>query len=345
MQHIWKDRIINVLLLVGSLLLLVLFLEGFLRFSGIERLESRRPHLHQPSAIPGVHYEFVPNLENARGYNWERISTNNLGFRGPDLDPSKPTIAILGDSFAFGFGLNDNQTNAEPLREAFPGYNVLNLGVNGYNVEQEVRAYLAKFSNLKPTLVIMEFVFNDFGSPSILTDEAKPEVYEQQGYLEKGAVADENLRKAITQSGTLVIPGKFWLQTHSAIFNFVERRTKWLPFRQHATDHLTETVTDQDLTFYDTWLSKLAENVPDAKKIFVIWPENGGLHLGSRRKLHAMAEAKGFAVLDLYDVFGMRYPTLPWDWHPDASAQKRGGEILAEFIRYEKLLPESAPGK
>ena len=341
MQNIWRNRLINLLLLLGTLIILLLVLEWLLRFSGIERLQSRRPHLHQSSTIPGVNYEFVPNLRNVRGYNWERISTNSLGFRGPEYDPTKPSIAILGDSFAFGFGLNDNQTNAEPLREAFPGYNVLNLGVNGYNVEQEVRAYLAKFSDLKPTLVIMEFVFNDFGSPSILTNEAKPEVYEQQGYLEKGAIADENLRKAITQSGTLAIPGKFWLQTHSAIFNFVEHRTKWLPFRQHATDHLIETVTDTDLAFYDTWLSKLTENVPDAKKVLMIWPENGGLHLESRRKLHEMAEVQGFAVLDLYDIFGMSYPTLSWDWHPNASAQKRAGEILAEFIKHEKLLPEA----
>src|SRR6185503_2007568 len=102
----WKGTLLNVTLLGVTLIVLVFFLEFFLRFSGIERINSRKPHLHQRSSTEGVYYEFVPSLKNVRGYNWERISTNALGFRGPEIDPQKPTIVIIGDSFAFGFGVN-----------------------------------------------------------------------------------------------------------------------------------------------------------------------------------------------------------------------------------------------
>ncbi len=340
MPRLRREILINVLVLLGTLILLLLFLEWFLRFSGIQRLGSRNPHLHQSSSIEGVNYEFIPNLKNVRGYNWEHVSTNSLGFRGPELDSKKPSLALIGDSFVFGFGLSDNQSQDAYLRSAFPDHNILNTGVDGYNIEQEVRAYQGKFPTLQPDLAIVEFVWNDMKPASILTDEQNAQVAEPEGYYEKPAVADAKLNQAITQTGTLKIPFKLWLTKHSAIFNFVEQRTKWLPFRSHATDILTDPITKQDLAFYETWLDKLAKGLPNSKKIFVIWPEHR-LHLESRAALRAMAEQRGFLVLDLYDLFGMDYPHLSWDWHPNVDAQKKAADLLIDISKHYSLLIKS----
>ena len=331
-----KQWLVNGCLALCSVIVMMLILEFFLRFSGIERLEHRRPHLHQPSDIPGVHFTFVPNLINERGYNWERISTNSLGFRGPEPEPDKPSIAILGDSFAFGFGLNDDQTQAALLREEYSDHNVHNLGVNGYNIEQIVRAYEAIDPPLDPDLAILEFVWNDMKPPSILTDEKKPEVYALDGFLEKEK-ADEKLKDAITKPGTLNIPFKFWLTKNSAVFNFLEKRTKWLPFRAHFGDPTQETISDDNLKFYQEWFSKLDDELKGAQKIFVIWPEPNE-HVDARPALKKMASNSDWIVIDLYDTFGLTYPTLTWDWHPNAKAHHTVSELIIEAIQSNNLL-------
>lgn len=328
---------LNGLVCIGTISVMIGVLEWGLRITGVQRMESRKPHLHQASAIPGVHYSFVPNLKNERGYNWERISTNSLGFRGPELDPNKPDIVLVGDSFVFGFGMNDDESQDAHLQRAFPDYDVVNMGVNGYNIEQEARAFMARPKEIDPALLIVEFVFNDMKPPSILTDEESAEVYALDGYLERGEKADRKLEAAITKPGTLEIPFKFWLTKHSALFNFVEKRTKWLPFRYHEDRSAIETITAEDLAFYRTWFTKLAGSAPQAKKLFVIWPEPAD-HVESRKALTSMARQQGFLVLDLYDLFGKKYPTLSWDWHPNAKAQKQAAELLIRLIKEEKLL-------
>lgn len=332
-----KTAGLNLLLFLAVTAAMIALLEWGLRISGIQRMEPRRPHLHEPSPIPGVHYGFVPNLQRERGYNWERISTNSLGFRGPEPDPAKPDIVIVGDSFAFGFGLNDHETQDAHLRKAFPEFDVVNMGVNGYNIEQQARAFMARPKAIDPALLIVEFVFNDMKPASILTDEARRQVYALDGYLERGETADRKLEEAITKPGTVDIPFKLWLTKHSALFNFVEKRTKWLPFRHHEDTSDKETITDQDLAFYRTWFTKLTAAAPGAKKLFVIWPEPAQ-HLPSRAALRAMAEGQGYVVLDLYDTFGMRYPALTWDWHPNAEAQRVATERIMEVIRERSLL-------
>jgi len=292
------------------------------------------PHIHQASDIPGLNYEFIPNLKDAPGYNGESISTNSLGFRGPEFDPEKSTIVNIGDSFAFGFGVEDDETNMEPLREAFANMNILNVAVNGYNIEQEARAYVAKFHDLKPLVGIVQFTFNDMRPPSILSPA---DVEPLEDYLSRTTI-DARLAEDISKPGTLPIPFKFWLTTHSAFFRFIEKRTKWLPFRSHAEISAEDSITQADLNMYETWFGKLTSALDGASKIFVIWPESAP-HNFSRAALRAMAEKRGYLVLDLYETFGAGYPSLSWDWHPSAATQKRVGELLVELIRSHHLLP------
>lgn len=338
MKGRWKNILANMTLLGVSLIVIIAILEVFLRVSGIERLQSRRPHLHQASDIEGVYYEFIPNLKNIRGYNWERISTNGSGFRGKEIDPEKPSIVLIGDSFVFGFGVDDAEVHSHHLQEEFPGHNVINTGVNGYNIEQEVRAYLAKFRNLRPKLAIVEFVFNDMAPPSILTDEKKSEVHALDTYLSEEKI-NAQIEAAVTATGTLKIPFKFFLQQNSAVFNFIEHRTKWLPFRAKDASYEQESISEQDLAFYQTWLKQLADHLSDSEKIFVIWPE-ARPNTNARTTLTEMAESYGFHVVDLYETFGLRYPSLSWDWHPNAHAHAKVAEVLTKTIREEKLLED-----
>jgi lysophospholipase L1-like esterase len=71
-----------------------------------------------------------------------RVHQNALGFRGPDVGFPRTgarRLAVLGDSFVWGFGVeNDDIFTALLARQNEPPLEVVNLGVSGYGTDQEL---------------------------------------------------------------------------------------------------------------------------------------------------------------------------------------------------------------
>jgi len=66
-------------------------------------------------------------------------STNGLAFRGPAEAARGPCALWLGDSFTFGFGVDDGMTFADRLDAARAGgLRHVNLGTPGYSTDQEI---------------------------------------------------------------------------------------------------------------------------------------------------------------------------------------------------------------
>lgn len=323
---VWLRRlVINIGLLAATLLFLFLAGEVLLRVLIIQPMNSREVRIHQPSAIEGLVYELKPGV-STRGFGWEHITVNSEGFRSPEQDPAKPVIAVIGDSYTFGHGVNDDETNAAYLQKEFPEHYVLNAGVDGYNIEQEAIVMRERVAPLHPEIVIVEFVFNDMASKGFFDENGMINVGQ-----ETNEERNETIRTAITREGLLNFPGKFYLQKYSAVFNFVERTTKGLPFRKRITD-THDTITKEQLAFYERWFSVLDDAVETEHKIFVIWPESNW-HTESRAFLRQLAEGRGYVVIDLYDTFGNGYRHLGWDYHPRASVHQEVAELIAEAIR------------
>ena len=105
------------------------------------------------------------------------ISTNSDGLRGAknyDRTPPAGTrrIAILGDSYAFGYGCNDDQVVSavleNDLNDAPPvggrKSEVLNFGVSGYGQSEELILYRNKTRLYHPDTVILFYFENDIGN-------------------------------------------------------------------------------------------------------------------------------------------------------------------------------------
>ena len=97
---------------------------------------------------------------------------NDLGLRGPETPIEKPTgvrrVAVLGDSIAFGYWVADEQGFARQLERllnevpsAAGRVEVLNFGVPGYNLDQEIEALRSKALALAPDLVVVLVCLND----------------------------------------------------------------------------------------------------------------------------------------------------------------------------------------
>ncbi|MBL6964386.1 MAG: SGNH/GDSL hydrolase family protein [Bacteroidetes bacterium] len=93
-------------------------------------------------------------------------STNEKGFRGTKYQTphsiQKPTILLLGDSYTFGIGVNDGFEFASVMSEKLkPEFEVVNLGMGGWGLTQEIRVFFELGLSYKPEYIILQFCNND----------------------------------------------------------------------------------------------------------------------------------------------------------------------------------------
>ena len=106
-------------------------------------------------------------MVHERAGRWRFVYTiNNLRYRGAALPPAdnyaQPNIVVLGDSYTFGAGVNDGEEYASVLeRELGGSFRVINLGIGGWGLTQEIRRYDDFGARYKPKAVILQFSAND----------------------------------------------------------------------------------------------------------------------------------------------------------------------------------------
>ena len=106
-------------------------------------------------------------------------------MRGPERSIDKPDntyrIALLGDSFAFGWKVEQEKIFANILEQTLneltggnPKVEVLNFGVPGYSTFQEVAHFEESGIEFDPDAVLVFFIDNDFGLPFFIKNFSNP---------------------------------------------------------------------------------------------------------------------------------------------------------------------------
>jgi hypothetical protein len=92
------------------------------------------------------------------------IRQNQWGFRGGSLDKAKgqrQRVLVLGDSFTYGVGVEDDETFSARLEQLEPGLEVINTGANGYGTGQELLLLRDEGLAFAPDIVVLAFFWND----------------------------------------------------------------------------------------------------------------------------------------------------------------------------------------
>ena len=118
-----------------------------------------------------------------------RVRHNSLGFRDIEHDTAvKPTIAFIGDSFVWGYDVEQNVRFTEVLRAKMPEQRIVNAGVTAYGTDQELLLLRRLWDRVKPNVVVlMVCVDNDRKDNTVNTRQDGP--YKPYFDLAQGAFA------------------------------------------------------------------------------------------------------------------------------------------------------------
>ena len=187
-----KTFLLRFVLVVSSLLVGVLLAEGLTRVFF--------PHLAPRTARLTKFWQYDPR------YGWSHqpgvrgtfdsfgiqtaVTINDRGFRGPEIAydraPQRRRILVLGDSYVWGYGVNDEEVFTERLRQLRPEVEIVNLGVSGYSTDQELLLYGDEGYKYQADEVILVLTENDFIG-NLLTQQyviyGKPAFQRQDGGL------------------------------------------------------------------------------------------------------------------------------------------------------------------
>jgi len=125
-------------------------------------------------------YDLLPNAVATETGYWAAIKPTSVeinadGFRDKNYSIETPAavfrIAAIGDSLTFGFGVESDESYPKVLEKNLNSKNkqtfeVLNLGISGYNTGQEVEFLTDRGLKYHPDLVIVGYFPNDIENTS-----------------------------------------------------------------------------------------------------------------------------------------------------------------------------------
>lgn len=110
---------------------------------------------------PGLFYTLKPGV-TAKFQNKEfntSISANSFGLRDDEASLQQPSIICLGDSYAMGWGVIQQETYARRL-EQMSGRKVLNAGMSSYGTAREMML-LKQLDTTGLSVVVIQYSSND----------------------------------------------------------------------------------------------------------------------------------------------------------------------------------------
>jgi len=169
----------NILLVFISLMLALFIAEVTLRCIGVNRVKfQEKPRTGWVNVPENVWVEHHPVLGwysqknktaklTSPDFPPAEVHTNSAGFRGTrEYLSQKPIgmirIAALGDSFVFGFGVQDGETFSALFEANDKTREVLNLGVPGYGMDQIYLSYREIARAYHPDIVLIGVFPEDF---------------------------------------------------------------------------------------------------------------------------------------------------------------------------------------
>jgi len=265
-----------------------------------------------------VNYRLAPDLE---GRMWSTdfditFRTNSLGFRAEELD-EREKIVFLGDSFQFGWGVEQDESMSAVFGRFMPEYQIVNLGTPGHGTFHQTKLLEKHYEELHPKAVFYGFVSND---PS---DNVRG--YAGNEYVYKGF--------NILGEKTAMEKAKMFLYANFKGLTFFSKRffdlKTGLQAQRVHKEPILVSFDDEEVSLTIQFLSDLKQLVRQQNGTLIIYaiPSHGGRV--NLTFLEAFVDKEDIPYLDFGPIFEDReHPTFAHDAHWNKESHEFAGERL-----------------
>lgn len=253
---------------------------------------------------------------------------NSLGYRDYEPTPDDPAtpltrIAVVGDSFAVGHGMNNKD-------ETFPQILERNLG-EGYDVnlvassgwDSDVQEFHLSNYPYRPNIVVLSYYMNDID------------------YLLNDETGNPNNRFSFIEDPTLHAFIRDWFFVPNYIYYNLLQYTSSQRNEGFMTDlvgaHMDDEIWAQQALQLESFVAWTRNN--NARLIVLIWPNLAGIDLSAPAvgRIADFFESRDVQVVDMSEPL-RPYPVLDiivnrFDTHPGVIAQQIAADALLEAIR------------
>lgn len=153
-----------------------------------------------------------------------RVLCNASGLRDREHALEKPPgvrrVVVLGDSYMWGYGVENEEMFSSQLEGLLPASETINLGVNGFSTVQELIRYETKGERYAPDWVVLAFCWND------LEDNFDPKG-KTRPYVAWDATGNpEILNRPVKKNS--IDPFRIWLGQNVALSQYLEYASAFL---------------------------------------------------------------------------------------------------------------------
>ncbi len=329
-------------LLAFSLLVTGLLLEVGIRVLGLAydpQFDRRGKSILVDSADPEIRKELPAHFDGLM--LGAQVQTNSFGLRGPEIPVEKPRgvyrIAVLGDSWAFGWGVGQEKAFPAVLERLLqqaagpdaPRYEVLNFSVPAYDTLQQLAVLRRRVLRFEPDLVLIAFNINDV------------ELHDSHGPKQQ-----ERLYRDIER----------FLNTHSHLIRFVNDRLRRVALRMsiersgkvnhYMALYAADSSAWQQVQDALGEMQQLARQA-GACTYLAVCPWMNVLNANNpyrdiHRQIVETSISLGTPALDLFPYFEGRDPNdlriSPLDGHPRDEGHRIAAEAIAADLQARGLL-------
>lgn len=348
-----RSILINLSLLLISILVALFVSEIALRVMGFTALyvsperdrfwkyDSLLGWAHQPGQ-EGV-------FETPQFRSVVRINEKGLRDRSHPYERQGDTqrILVLGDSFAWGYGVEESERFSQQLEESL-GAEVINAGVSGYSTDQELLWYQNEGIKYETDLVILVIAGNDVGDNDRLlvnTIYYKPKFIIEEGQL---VPTGHPVPKTSTQGRFI-----YSLSQRSALAYFLIQRyfdflSLYARFKNSDRPHASAPVSSlnaerEPFELTVALIDEMKKIAESNKANFLIVTTDRWWNYpaaDSYEDFVVLLESKGFLVLDVESMpgFDPDKMLIPDDGHWNKMGHEFVAEKIESLIETQQLL-------
>ncbi len=287
-----------------------------------------------------------------------RVDHNELGLRDASYPlvrtAGKQRLLVVGDSFAWGYGVERNERFSELIEARQPGWEIINAGVSGYGTDQQYLYLLHQGLKFSPDIVLVLLHDNDFEN-NLHTVEywhAKPRFRLRDGELtlENSPVPKPTARQRVGR----------WILARTYLYAQLYRGTRrfWQPRspQAQASRQPPTSIGDQQPATGQTGqpapaggditlalleaMARLARN--QQARLVVVGVQTGEVN---SRFLASRLATLGIPFLSLDATFHnpQRAYTFPNDIHWNAAGHQLAAIAIEAFLQELEILPATRP--